>query len=64
MDKKFIYKMVQNCFKQYRHEFDEIPLTEEDFEELYCKIVEARKNDPDHSLHDIINDLVYEFYTG
>lgn len=55
--------MVQNCFKQYRHEFNEIPLTEEDYEELYKKVVEEKEKDPASSLHDIINDVVYEFYT-
>jgi hypothetical protein len=60
MDKKLIRKMVQKCFVQYRHD-DSLPFGEEEFEKLYKKIVELKKDEPEAGLHDIINDAVYEF---
>ena len=60
MDKKLIRKMVQKCFVQYRHE-GSLPFGEAEFEEIYEKIVELKKEDPETDLHDIINDVVYEF---
>lgn len=60
MDKKLIRKMVQKCFVQYRHE-GSLPFGEAEFEEIYEKIVELKSDEPETDLHDIINDVVYEF---
>lgn len=60
MDKKLIRKMVQKCFVQYRHD-DSMPFGEDEFEEIYEKIVVMKSEDQDADLHDIINDTVYEF---
>ncbi|WP_102263492.1 YqzH family protein [Mesobacillus jeotgali] len=60
MDKKLIRKMVQKCFVQYRHE-GSLPFGEAEFEEIYEKIVELKSDAPETDLHDIINDVVYEF---
>jgi hypothetical protein len=60
MDKKLIRKMVQKCFVQYRHD-DSLPFGEAEFERIYEKIVEFKKEEPATDLHDIINDAVYEF---
>jgi hypothetical protein len=60
MDKKFIRKMVQKCFVQYRHD-ESLPFGEAEFERIYEKIVECKKEEPEADLHDIINDAVYEF---
>ncbi|MFE8702575.1 YqzH family protein [Cytobacillus sp. FJAT-54145] len=64
MEKKLVYKMVQNCFKQYKHEHDGIPLSEKDYEDLYERIVLVKENEKDTPLNDIINDVVYEFLAG
>ncbi|PLR76403.1 hypothetical protein CU633_15670 [Bacillus sp. V3-13] len=60
MDKKFIFKLLQNCLRQYQHE---LPLSEEDYDHLYGKIIEQQK-ETDADLHDIVNDVVYEYLTG
>jgi hypothetical protein len=60
MDKKLIRKMIQKCFVQYRHD-DSLPFSEAEFKEIYEKIVELKKDEPEADLHDIINDAVYEF---
>lgn len=60
MDKKLILKMVQKCFVQYRHD-ESLPFGEAEFEEIYEKIVELKSEDPEADLHEIINDMVYEF---
>ena len=63
MDKKLVIKMVQNCFKQYKHERDGLPLNEKDYEELYGRIMYIKENEKNAPLNDIINDVVYEFLT-
>jgi hypothetical protein len=60
MDKELIRKMVQKCFVQYRHD-GSLPFGEAEFDEIYIKIVEQKNEDPEADLHDIINDVVYEF---
>lgn len=56
--------MVRNCFKQYHDEHEEFPLKEGDYERLYKKIITAKEKDHESTLHDIINDVVYEFMTN
>ncbi|WML47624.1 YqzH family protein [Neobacillus sp. PS3-34] len=64
MDKKFIFKMIQNCFKQYYAKSENLPLSKDDYEELYERIVLIKEQQPEAELHEIINDSVYEFITG
>lgn len=61
MDRKLILKMVQNCLKQYNEEGDSITLNSKTFEDIYNKIVEAKKEEDD--LYDIVNDVVYGYIT-
>ncbi|WP_442594719.1 YqzH family protein [Neobacillus sp. D3-1R] len=63
MDKKFIVKMIQNSFKQYHHDLESIPLGTEDYERLYQQIIQL-KQETDADLHDIVNDVIYEFLTN
>ncbi|GHI01425.1 YqzH family protein [Neobacillus kokaensis] len=60
MEKKFVMKMIKNCFKQY-YEEDSTPITEKDLEELTNKVLQAAKADPDEDLYEAVNDAVYEF---
>ncbi|MFS0863449.1 YqzH family protein [Fredinandcohnia sp. 179-A 10B2 NHS] len=64
MDEKFIRKLIRNYFYQYHHDNDSVPLTEADYKELLVKIKELQQLDPETTLHDIINDLVYEYLTN
>jgi hypothetical protein len=61
MDKKLIHKMIRNCFYQYNHDLDSIPLSLGEYDELYEKVVLAIDDDKDADLHDLINDVVYEY---
>ncbi|PLR99834.1 YqzH family protein [Bacillus sp. T33-2] len=64
VDEKLIRKMIEKCFRQYRHESDELPLNEQDYKILCRKIAEMKANEPGADLHDIINDAVYEYLTN
>lgn len=61
MDKKLIRKMVQKCLLQYRHDDDALPFSEDDFKKLYGRISELKAREPEAELHEIIQDVVYEF---
>ncbi|WP_313798397.1 YqzH family protein [Cytobacillus sp.] len=61
MNRKLILKMVQNCLKQYNEEGDSLTINSRTFEEIYNKIVAAKKEEDD--LHDIVNDVVYGYIT-
>ncbi|WP_141431815.1 YqzH family protein [Bacillus sp. 03113] len=62
MDKKFIFKMMKSCLKQYLPE--DVSLTDEDFESMYEKVVRGKKTDESAVLHDLVQDVVYEYITN
>ncbi|MDP4083759.1 MAG: YqzH family protein [Bacillota bacterium] len=64
MNKKLVYKMIRNCFKQYYSELDSWPIDEEELEALYKKILQFKVEEPHANLHEVINDMVYEFLTN
>ncbi|MFC3882815.1 YqzH family protein [Bacillus songklensis] len=63
MEKKLIYKMIRNCFIQYNHLSESIPLSEKDYEDLYAKINKRSAQEPDSDLHEIVQDIVYDYLT-
>ncbi|MCA1030631.1 hypothetical protein LCL95_06185 [Bacillus timonensis] len=63
MDEKLLQKMIRNCFYQYNHDLSSVPLTQRDYEELYRRIKEELAIHASEDLHDIINNVVYEFLT-
>ncbi|MDQ0269337.1 YqzH family protein [Cytobacillus purgationiresistens] len=63
MEKRFIYKMVQNCLKQYMEEPSSIKAESEAFTEMYEKIIDCHKKDDKSDLNEIINDVVYGYIT-
>jgi hypothetical protein len=62
MDKKFILKMVQQSFKQYHRDLRTDPLLEEEYVKLYEQII-LIKEKTNADLHDIVNDVIYEYLT-
>jgi hypothetical protein len=62
MDKKFILKMVQQSFKQYHRDLEIDPLLEKEFVQLYEQIIQI-KEQTNADLHDIVNDVIYEYLT-
>ncbi|MFZ3588514.1 YqzH family protein [Bacillus sp. DJP31] len=63
MEKPFIEKMIRNCLYQYQHTVDSVPLSKNDYEELYEQILVLYKQD-NEDLHEIVQDVVYEYLTN
>ena len=63
MDKKLIFKMVQNCLKQYNEASMSISLNSKEFEEIYNKIILNKEREKESDLHEIVNDVVYGYIT-
>lgn len=53
--------MIRNCFYQYNHDLDSVPLSEREYDDLYDKVSKAIEEDKNADLHDLINDVVYEY---
>nr|WP_263325823.1 YqzH family protein [Neobacillus sp. Marseille-Q6967] len=64
MDKKLVIKMIKNCFKQYYAEGETLPMSTDDLDRLGDRIIELKTEHPSIDLHELINDMVYEFLTG
>lgn len=62
MDKRFIFKMVENCLKQYNQEAD-FSVESKEFSEIFHKITQFRQEHKKADLHDIVNDVVYGYIT-
>jgi hypothetical protein len=62
MDRKFILKMVQQSFKQYHRDLEIDPLQEEEYVKLYKQIIQIKEK-TNEDLHDIVNDVIYEYLT-
>lgn len=63
MDEKLLQKMIRNCFLQYHHDLDSVPLTAKEYTELINLIKKEKESNPDQDIYDLINDLVYEYLT-
>ncbi|WP_078545906.1 YqzH family protein [Litchfieldia alkalitelluris] len=63
MDEKLLQKMIRNCFLQYHHNLDSVPLTAEEYTELMILIKKEKELNPDQDIYDVINDFVYEYLT-
>jgi hypothetical protein len=63
VDKKLIWKMIQNCFKQYYSDA-ELPLNNEDMDMLCNQILKIKSEEPGIDLYEVVNDRVYEFLTN
>jgi len=62
MDRKLIFKMIENCLKQYN---ETITYNSAEFEEMYEKIHMLKNGEEEESeLHDIVNDVVYGYITN
>jgi hypothetical protein len=64
LDKKWIRKMVEKCFRQYSTEEELLTLTPEELEDIERKIIEMKAKEPNIDLYEIVNDVVYEYMTN
>jgi hypothetical protein len=62
MERPLIEKMIRNSLFQYRHTIDSIPLTMADYEYL-CERILHLYNSGKGELHEIVEDVVYEYLT-
>ncbi|MBN6888328.1 YqzH-like protein [Cytobacillus horneckiae] len=63
MDQRLIYKMVQNCLKQYMEDPSSLKMDSDAFAEIYEKIKTSQNEDLDSDLNEIIDDVVYGYVT-
>lgn len=63
MENTLLKKMIRNCFCQYNHNFDSIPLSSIEFDILCAKVLKAKEDNTCLEIHDIIQDVVYEYLT-
>ncbi|WP_436372799.1 YqzH family protein [Cytobacillus sp. BC1816] len=64
MNKRLIYKMVQNCLKQYNEESHSILFESREFAEIFNKVIEEKNKEADSELHEIVKDVIYGYITG
>lgn len=64
MERKLVYKMIRSSMKQYYHGDESFPLTEKDYEDLYKRVVAIKRSAEETELHEVIQDVVYEFLTN
>jgi hypothetical protein len=57
----FLKKMIRNCFVQYQHDFESVPLSEQDYKELIEEVELVMKEDPEADVFEVVNDAVYEY---
>ncbi|NLP49278.1 YqzH family protein [Bacillus sp. RO1] len=54
-------KMIRNCFVQYQHDFESVPLSEEEYEKMAEEVSSVVAQDPYLEVFDVVNDVVYEY---
>lgn len=55
-------KMIRNCFIQYQHDLESVPLSEEDYIRMTTEITEIlRMDDASSDVFEVVNDVVYEY---
>jgi YqzH-like protein len=60
---ELLKKMIRNCFLQYQHDAESIPLTEEEYKHLCQKIIKAKEQVRDSDIYELVQDVVYEYLT-
>ncbi|ART77050.1 hypothetical protein B4U37_13770 [Sutcliffiella horikoshii] len=61
MERNLVKKMIRNCFIQYQHDVESVPLNEEEYEKMAEEVSRAVAEDADLEVFDAVNDVVYEF---
>lgn len=54
-------KMIRNCFIQYQHDLESVPLSEEDYIRMTAEITEILQREDDSDVFEVVNDVVYEY---
>ncbi|MGM0828237.1 MAG: YqzH family protein [Bacillota bacterium] len=64
MDRQRIMKMIDRTIQQYDHTKETLPLNQRDYEAFTAEIELRYQVEPDSELHEIIEDVIYEFLVG
>ncbi|MGM0852975.1 MAG: YqzH family protein [Bacillota bacterium] len=64
MDRQWIMKMIDRTFQQYKHTKETVPLNQRNYEVFMAEIELRYQEEPESELHEIIEDVVYEFLVG
>jgi len=61
MERKLVKKMIRNCFMQYQHDLESVPLNEEEYKKMAEEVSRALAEDSNLEVFDVVNDVVYEY---
>ncbi|MET3696228.1 YqzH-like protein [Bacillus oleivorans] len=64
MDKKFIYKMIDDALIPYISGVDGWEIRDEDYEIMYDRIIERKTQANANELYELVEDVVYEYITS
>ncbi|MEA3321159.1 MAG: YqzH family protein [Bacillota bacterium] len=61
MERNLVKKMIRNCFIQYQHGFESVPLSEGEYEKMAEEVSRVVAENPASDVFDVVNDVVYEY---
>jgi len=61
VENKLLRKMIRNCFIQYQHDLESVPLSEEDYIRMTAEITEILQKEDASDVFEVVNDVVYEY---
>jgi hypothetical protein len=61
VERNLVKKMIRNCFIQYQHDFESIPLSEEEYERMAKEVNHIITENPILDVFDVVHDVVYEY---
>lgn len=64
LDKKFIYKMIDDALIPYISGVDGWEIRDEDYEIMYDRIIERKTQANANELYELVEDVVYEYITS
>ena len=61
MENKLLRKMIRNCFIQYQHDLESVPLSEEDYIRMTAEVTEILQKEDAFDVFEVVNDVVYDY---
>ena len=53
--------MIRNCFIQYQHDLESVPLSEEDYIRMTAEVTEILQKEDAFDVFEVVNDVVYDY---
>jgi cytochrome b involved in lipid metabolism len=60
---KFLYQKIKQCFLDYNHDLDHMPLTDIDYKKIVQRIENLLNENNESDLYVVIHDVVYDYLT-